>query len=121
MHFLSAVDRGTAAFRRRPCAGPITASHIAPLDALGVADLADRGVHALVQQSLPPPRSRQGLDQRTSGCGFEVGAGSVPSGATMHLRPPRRQGLESQNENTSGAGWPNRFGADAARPLRFGR
>jgi hypothetical protein len=30
------------------------------------------------------------LSSVPSGCGFEIGAISLPSGATMRLRPPRR-------------------------------
>jgi hypothetical protein len=59
-------------------------------DVLGVADLAHGRVGALIKHALPPPSARECLRSVPSGCGFEVGASSLPSGATIRLRPPRR-------------------------------
>src|SRR5919106_5318379 len=55
---------GMATFRGSSQPGPITASHIAFRDVLGVADRADRGLHALVELPLPPPGPSERLDQR---------------------------------------------------------
>ena len=43
-----------------------------------------------VEQLLSGPCARECLDQRSVGWGFELGANSLPSGATMRLRPPSR-------------------------------
>jgi hypothetical protein len=43
-----------------------------------------------------------------SGCGFEVGTISLPSGATMRLRPPRRWnriGIRTTSVLPSGSVW----------------
>jgi len=68
---------------------PQDPTDIALRDVLGVADLVNRGVHAVIEHPLPPPRTRA-LTSVPSGCGFEVDTISRPLGATMRLRPPRR-------------------------------
>jgi hypothetical protein len=55
------------------------------VDSLGVADLADGGVDAFIQHPLPSPRTRQRLDQRPVGCGFDAGTIAPPSGDTIPL------------------------------------
>jgi Transposase, Mutator family len=49
---------------------PQDPAHVALRDVLGVADLADRGMDALIKHPLPPPRARECFDQRAVGQGF---------------------------------------------------
>ena len=64
-------------------------THIALRDVLGVAHVADRRVDALIEHPLPT-RPRERLDQRAVRLRLGCGTISLPSGATMRLRPPRR-------------------------------
>jgi hypothetical protein len=75
--------------RRHQCEAQDPAD-IAFGDALCIADVANRGVDPIIEQLLPPPRSRERLDQRAVRCGFELRTISLPSGATMRFLPPRR-------------------------------
>src|ERR671911_969348 len=76
---------GMATFRGSSQPGPITASHVALRDVLGVADVADRGVHAVIEHALPSPPPRKRL-QDASGCGSIIGA--LPSAPYRQCNPP---------------------------------
>ena len=54
------MSGASSASRRDP-------AHVALGDILGVADLTDRRVEALIEHALPTPRARQRLDQRAVG------------------------------------------------------
>jgi len=75
-----------ATFRGSSQPGPITASHVALRDILGITDLADCGVDAIIEHALPSPRAGQRLDQRAVGlrlCGrrdVPASRGSVTGG-----------------------------------------
>jgi hypothetical protein len=59
-------------------------------DVFGLGDLAGRAVPALIQHPLPPVRPRQCADQRLVRPRLGGAQASVPSGAMITLRPPRR-------------------------------
>src|ERR671919_693267 len=71
---------------------PQNPAYVALGDALRLPDIADGAVRSLIEHALPAPcpRRASALTSVPSGCGFELGTISLPSGATMRLRPPGR-------------------------------
>jgi hypothetical protein len=65
-------------------------ANVALRDILGVADLADGGVDALVQQSLPTPRPCPRLYQCAIGLRFRTARFRCGEGLRCASRPPRR-------------------------------
>src|SRR5918996_824176 len=71
-HPVSLSPWGMATFRGSSQPGPITASHIAFRDVLGVADLAYGRVDALIKHPLPTPCPRERLQERAVWLGLRA-------------------------------------------------